>query len=83
MDKSIQICHRLIYLYNIAHEEEPLFLNTNNYPVESEQIYRTVDMIINSINYSNLSDDLKRIWMEDKFAYVTWVRDILRNTQST
>jgi hypothetical protein len=79
MDSAIISCHRILYLYNIIQQEDITGYNITklDYPTDPEQLCRTVDKAINHANYSTLSVELKKIWMEDKFHYVSWIRDSL------
>lgn len=78
MDNDMtQICHRILYLFNVAHQEDPVFLNPVDYPTDPIELRNLVDYSINNVNYSNLSESFKQIWMTDKFSYVTWIRDTL------
>jgi hypothetical protein len=81
-DISIQISHRMIYLFNITLGEEPIFLNTIDYPFRSEDIIICVDYCINNMDIQNLPKDLQETWMTDKFTYVTWLRDSLLKLHS-
>lgn len=81
IDRSILIiCHRMIYVYHISLDElvdeyEPI--KTKDLPKDPGEIRKIIDHAINNINYNSLPESLKQIWQEDKFQYVTWVRDEL------
>jgi len=79
MEDIIQICHRMLYLYNISLEEDSLSLNPIKYPTDYEVLRKATDYAINEIHYSNLSEEFKQIWLQDKFSYVAWVRDALQS----
>jgi len=79
MDSATITCHRLLYLYDISQQEDIIKKDIidPNYPTDREKLYRMVDKAINCVDYSNLPEELKRIWLEDKFHYVSWIRDSL------
>ena len=81
------ICHRMIYIYNITqHTQEqsvlcPRSLNPEDYPINANMLRKTIDHIVNDIKFTDLSESFQKIWMDDKFSYVTWARDKLLEHQ--
>lgn len=74
----------MIYIYNITQhtnvEESfvcPRTLNPDDYPLNANMLRKTVDHIVNDIKFTDLSESFQKIWMDDKIAYVTWIRDQL------
>lgn len=83
-DYLLKICHRMIYIYHITLEEEIdqlMPIKTNELPTDPLTLRNTVDKAVNNIKFTNLPESLKQIWQEDKFNYMTWIRDELINLQ--
>lgn len=76
MDNIYQICHRMIYIFN-ATQEPPGSLNPDDYPTNIIMLRKAIDHIVNHMNFQDLPDTLKKVWIEDKISYVTWIRDYL------
>ncbi len=69
------ICHRMIYLYHLTLPHSPI--QPFEYPNHPLILRNLIDHIINQIQIQNLPESFENIWMEDKFAYMTWIRDQL------
>lgn len=74
----------MIYIYNITQHIDveqsilcPRSLNPDDYPLNANMLRKTVDHIVNGIKFTDLSESFQKIWMDDKIAYVTWIRDQL------
>lgn len=69
----------MIYIYNMTNESYSTHrsLNPDDYPINASMLRKTIDHIVNDIEFNELSESFQKIWMEDKFAYVSWVRDKL------
>jgi hypothetical protein len=80
MEDIYKICHRMIYLYNIT-KDEKRSLNPYDYPINASMLKKTIDHIINDIKFTNLPENFQKVWMDDKFDYVTWGRDKLLEYQ--
>jgi hypothetical protein len=77
MEDVYIICHRMIYIFNITQEENLQSLNPDDYPTNANILRKLVDKIVNDMKFNQLSEAFQKIWMEDKFAYVSWGRDKL------
>ena len=80
MEEVYVICHRMIYIYNVTQEENQS-LNPDEYPVNANILRKSVDQVINDMKITDLSESFQKIWMDDKFAYITWGRDKLLEYQ--
>jgi hypothetical protein len=77
MEDVYSVCQRMIYMYNLT-QEEYRSLNPNDFPLnDTKMLQMVVDYIVNDIHFSKLSESFQKIWLEDKFAYMTWGRDKL------
>ena len=78
----------MLYIYNITQHtnvEESILslrsLNPDDYPLNANMLRKSIDHIVNDIKFTDLSEAFQKIWMVDKIAYVTWIRDQLIELQ--
>lgn len=70
------ICARLFYIYNLTQEKKYEFDFSKR--IDPYELRKSTDYIINHITYSHVPEELKQIWIETKFAYITWCRDEIK-----
>ena len=85
MSPIFEICYRLIYIFNLTIDDESqIIMNVLLYPTDYRELKAVVDFVINQIDFNKLPIHFKNIWMEDKFEYMTWIRDeLIKNIGDT
>ena len=75
---ALNVCARLVYVYNETQED---IIDTEFYDKKCERRFecarKGTDKAINNINTHLIPSYAKQDWMNDKYAYVTWARDLL------
>ncbi len=72
MIEEINICNRLVTIFNLTNTDKKLELPKN---YDKTELKKVTDLAINSIGKVN--NEYFDIWMSDKFQYMIWVRDNL------
>jgi len=76
LSEALNICVRLVYAYNETHQDK-IDIWSDKSKLSYETLRKSTDKALNQIKFENLPPFLRADWMNDKFAYMTWGREIL------